>query len=670
MTDMSVRPAPRLGRSWTPLAGALRASWVLAVVWAVAGCGGRGPGDRPAAAPGPAGAGRARQVDAASADGRVAQDAGPAATVAAAPAAARVGGRSAGASRERDRGAVRPVFDDVARSSGIDFTYDRDVVPDRWLVVEVMGGGVAWIDYDRDGWLDLFLTNGGRIEYDKGPPRDAPDRLFRSQGRDAGGAVRFHDVTASAAAGEPGYGQGVAVGDYDADGFPDLYLANYGPNALLRNNGDGTFSVVTGAAGVGDDKWGTGAVFTDLDFDGILDIYCCNFLDNIPANARPCFVGAKVEGTTGYTEKQGYCGPGNYRGDQDAVYRGRGDGSFERAEVDLGFVEREGAGKGLCVAVADLDDDLKPEIYVGNDMTPNYLYVPRGDPVPTATGSVLRVRYEEVAFDAGCAVSDQGENEATMGIVCEDLNDDALPDIFLCHFYKAKNTLYHNLGKLQFADESRRTRIAATSFDNLGFGTVALDWDRDGRLDLFNATGHVLGPNYEPEHMPPQLLRRVDRERFADVSGDVAGSYFSGSYLGRGVAGADYDNDGDLDIAVAHNDSPFALLRNDTAAPGRFISLDLVSRNRVPPVGGRVEMTCGAIRMVRPVVAGGSYLASHDPRILFTLPPGEAPAEVTIHWPTGRVDRVSLGGDRHWRVVEGAAPVEVDRDGRPLGNRP
>jgi hypothetical protein len=579
-------------------------------------------------------------------------------------------GAGRGAAAHATASPVTPVFTEVARESGIDFTYDRDVVPDRWLVVEVMGGGVAWIDYDRDGWLDLFLTNGGRIQYDRGPDRDAPDHLYRSRGRSADGTVTFTDATVPAAVGDPGYGQGVAVGDYDADGFPDLYLANYGPNALLRNNGDGTFTAVTGSAGVGDDKWGTGAVFADLDFDGILDIYCCNFLDNIPANARPCFVGAKVAGSTGYTETFGYCGPGNYRGDQDAVYRGVGDGTFVRAEKELGFVETEGAGKGLCVAVADLDDDLRPEIYVGNDMTPNYLYVAGAEPQPGPDGSRLRVRYEEVAFDAGCAVSDQGENEATMGIACDDFNEDGRPDIFLCHFYKAKNTLYHNLGRLQFSDESRRTRIAATSFDNLGFGTVALDWDRDGRLDLFNATGHVLGPNYDPEHMPPQLLRRIDKERFADVSAEVQGSYFRGSYLGRGVAGVDYDNDGDLDIAVAHNDSPFALLRNDTGAPGRFLSLELLTPDRVPPVGGRVEMTCGAISMVRPVVAGGSYLASHDPRLLFTLPPGEEPAALTIHWPTGRVDRVSLAGGRHYRMTEGEAPVEIDAAGRPVEARP
>ncbi|MGA0040827.1 MAG: CRTAC1 family protein, partial [Pirellulales bacterium] len=215
-------------------------------------------------------------------------------------------------------------------------------------------------------------------------------------------------------------------------------------------------------------------------------------------------------------------------------------------------------------------------------------------------------------------------------------------------------TLYRNLGGLQFADESRRTRIAATSFDNLGFGSVALDWDRNGLLDLFVTTGHVLGPNAPPEKMAPQLLRRTDRTRFEDVSQEVAGPYFAGLWLGRGVAGGDYDNDGDLDIAIAHNASPSALLANRTDAGGGFLGLELVTPSRLPPIGGRVEVVSGKIRMTRPIVAGGSYQASHDPRMLFTLESPQAIASVTISWPSGRVDEMTLAGNRYWRVVEGS----------------
>ena len=553
-----------------------------------------------------------------------------------------------------DAAMVRPVFDNVAHESGVDFTYDRDVVEGRWLIAEVMGGGVAWVDVDLDGWLDLFFTNGGPIEPEKGSPRAAPDQLFRSLGPDADGLVQFHNVTQPAGITDGGYGQGVAVGDYDADGFPDIYVTNYGPNLLLHNNGDGTFTDMTAAAGVGDASWGTAAFFADLDFDGQLDLYVANFIDQTPDNVEPC----------DYAGDVGYCGPGTYRGIQDAVYIGQGDGTFVEQSGSLGFVEPAGVGKGLAAVAVDFDHDLRPEVYVGNDMTPNLLYTSGrlsrdGDQEQATT-------YREIAVASGCALSDQGENEATMGIVCDDLDDDGLPDLFLAHFHKAKNTLYRNLGGLQFADESRRTRIAATSFDNLGFGSVALDWDRNGLLDLFVTTGHVLGPNAPPERMAPQLLRRIDRTRFEDVSGEVAGPYFAGLWLGRGVAGGDYDNDGDLDIAVAHNASPSALLANRTQAGGGFLGLALATPSRIPPVGGRVEVVSGDIRMVRPIVAGGSYQASHDPRLLFTIETsGDEPADVTIHWPSGRVDRLSLAGNRYWRVVEGSSAFALPHADSP-----
>jgi hypothetical protein len=547
---------------------------------------------------------------------------------------------------------VRPVFDNVAQESGVDFTYDRDVVEGRWLIVEVMGGGVAWLDADLDGWLDLFFTNGGPIEPGKGPDRTAPDQLFRSQGPDATGQVHFKNVTEAAGITDGGYGQGVAVGDYDADGFPDIYVTNYGTNLLLLNNGDGTFTDVTASAGVGDPAWSTAAFFADLNFDGQLDLYVANFLDQTPENVRPCDYGGDT----------GYCGPGTYKGIQDSVYLSQGDGTFLEQSSTLGIVEPDGAGKGLAVVAVDFDHDLRPEIYVGNDMTPNLLYTP--EPAGDLRGDEpLSTTYREIAIASGCALSDQGENEATMGIVCEDLNDDGLPDLFLAHFHKAKNTLYRNLGGLQFADESRRTKIAATSFDNLGFGSVALDWDRNGLLDLFVTTGHVLGPNAPPEKMAPQLLRRVDRTRFEDVSQEVEGDYFAELWLGRGVAGGDFDNDGDLDIAVAHNNSPSALLANHTEAGGGFLGLELVTPSRIPPIGGRVEVVSGAIRMLRPIAAGGSYQASHDPRLLFTLESADTPAQVTIYWPSGRVDEMTLAGDHYWRIMEGstAEPITAAR---------
>lgn len=532
--------------------------------------------------------------------------------------------------------AVQPRFIDVARESGIDFTYFNDDGSGHWLIAEVMGGGAAWLDFDGDDRLDLYLTEGCRLDRSDSGDGEHRDRLYRH----AGGAPRFRDVSAAAGIGDDHYGQGIAVGDYDADGFPDIYLANFGPAVLLHNNGDGTFTDVTAAAGIDFSRWGTSAAFADIDHDGFLDVYACTFLDNRLDNNKPCE----------YTQGRGYCGPGSYLGEQDPVWISGGDGTFTERSEALGFVEREGRGKGLALSIVDLDDDLVPEIYVANDMTPNFLWAAR------PTGGTPGVRYEDRAVAAGCAVSDDGENEASMGVVAEDFDGDGTPDLFLTHFHLAKNTLYQNLGGLQFADVSRRKRIAATSLHNLGFGCVGLDWDRDGRMEMFVATGHVLGPKVEPWRMQPQLLRQDPGGTFSDVSDAVGGNYFTGTWLGRAAAGADFDDDGDLDIAISHNTTPAVLLRDDTDAPGRWLGLDLRTPSRVPPVGGRVEVRSGDLRIVRPIAAGGSYLSVHDPRLLFTLAAGDDPADVTIHWPSGRVDRFQLAGNAYWRVTEGTQP--------------
>lgn len=534
--------------------------------------------------------------------------------------------------------AVQPRFVDVARESGVEFEYHTDAEAGHWLIVEVMGGGAAWLDFDVDGWLDLYLADGCRLDRTATGDGEHRDRLWRGRG-----AAGFREASLPAGIGDDHYGQGVAVGDFDADGFPDIYLANYGPAVLLRNNGDGTFSDVTAAAGIDFARWGTSAAFADIDRDGFLDVYACTFLDNTLDNNKPCdFLGGR-----------GYCGPGEYLGEQDQVWISRGDGTFAERSADLGFVELEGRGKGLAVAAVDLDGDLAPEVYVANDMSPNYLWASR------PTGGSPGLRYEDIAVSAGCAVSDDGQNEASMGIVAEDFDGDALPDIFLTHFYRSKNTLYQNLGNLTFADVSRRTKIAATSLHNLGFGCVGLDWDRDGRMEMFVATGHVLGPNVDPYLMQPHLLHQEPGGTFSDVSDTVEGNYFNSKWLGRAAAGADYDEDGDLDIAVTHTTTPFALLRDDTAAPGRYLSLDLRTPSRIPPVGGRVEVRHGDRSVVRPIVAGGSYLSTHDPRLLFALPPGDDEAEVTIHWPSGRVDSLRLAANAQWRIEEGREPRRI-----------
>jgi enediyne biosynthesis protein E4 len=526
---------------------------------------------------------------------------------------------------------VRPAFTDVAKQVGIDFTFFNDEVAGRYFLPEVMGGGAAWLDYDLDGWLDLYLVNGASLAAPDPSQSEHLNCLFRGDGS------RFQDVAASAGVlHSGGFGQGCCVGDYDADGFPDLYICNYGPNRLLKNNGDGTFSDVTEVAGVGDPLWGTSPAWVDLNDDALLDLFVTNYLDCTFANHKVCE----------YDGQPGYCGPGAHDAAPDRAYLSNGDGTFTEASELLGLNAPN--GKGLAIAVVDFDGDAKPEIYVANDMAENFLYRRKG------SGSDLR--YENVAGVAGCNISGEGNVEASMGIACADFDGDGRIDIFVTNYYSKSNILFRNLGDMLFVDDRRRTRIAATSFQNLGFGTVAFDYDQDGARDLFVANGHVLGPLHKPNEMHPQLLHNDGVGCFDDVS-RIAGSYFEGLWLGRGAAGADYDNDGDVDLVVTHLHRPVALLKNETRTDNHFVGFDLRCQNRIPPWGGRIVVTAGDRRLVVPVVGAGSYLCDGDPRIVIGLGKWDRDVDVEIHWPSGGVGRFKdLHTEGYWRITEGGSP--------------
>ena len=534
---------------------------------------------------------------------------------------------------------IRPAFTDVASELGIEFTFYNDQVEGRFFLPEVMGGGAAWLDFDQDGWLDLYLVDGAPLESPDPQQRDHVNRLFRNNG------VRFDDVSMPAMAMDGSFGQGVCVGDFDADGFPDLYICNYGPNLLLKNNGDGTFQDMTDIAAVGDPLWGTSAAWVDLNDDALLDLFVANYLDLTSANLEVCH----------YNGQPGYCGPGEYDAAPDRAYLNNGDGTFTEAAEALGLVAPE--GKGLAIAVTDFDGDAKPEIYVANDMVENFLYRRKG------IGPELR--YENVARAAGCAVSADGIHEASMGVACSDFDGDGMVDVFLTHFYSHKNTLYRNLGDLLFDDVSRRTRIAATSFETLGFGTVALDYDLDGSPDLFVANGHVLGPLQQPNEMYPQLLYNDGEGRFDDVS-RIAGPYFEELWLGRGAAGADFDNDGSVDLVVTHLHQPVALLRNETRSPHHFVGLDLRTPSRLSPLGARVSVIAGNKRMVVPIVGGGSYLSSGDARLVVGLGEWDRAVDVEVSWPSGGVELFhDLAVDQYWPITERGRQFTV----RPPENR-
>lgn len=539
---------------------------------------------------------------------------------------------------------VSPSFFDVAARSGVDFQFYADAVPGRYFLPEVMGGGLGWCDFDRDGRLDLYVANGRPLNVtreDAARVASVPTETNRLYRQLEGG--RFEEVAGLAAVDDDGYGQGIAAGDFDADGFVDLFLTNYGANVLFRNNGDGSFSDATSIAGVGDDRWGTSCLWFDADNDRLLDLYVANYMNVTPESHKRCT----------YAGKPGYCGPGSYEGVPNLLYLNRGDGTFIAAEQELGFTAEAG-GKSLAVVAIDIGTDLIPEIYVANDMESNFLFARENDSAS--------IRYGEIAKEAGCAFSGDGMNEASMGIACGDFDGDGRPDLFLTHYFRAKNTLYRNLGGMLFADESRASRVASATFETLGFGTVAGDFDRDGDLDLFMANGHVLGPEQSPNEMHPQLLQNDGRGQFSDVS-EGCGDYFAAKMIGRGVAAADYDSDGDVDIAVSHLDRPLALLRNDTL-DGRFIGFELVTEDRIPPVGGRLRVRAGESVRTYPVTAGGSYLSSSDDRIFAGLGDETGPVTVEVFWPSGQTHRWDgLEADRYWRLFStGRPPAQMAED--------
>lgn len=553
-------------------------------------------------------------------------------------------------SREAETTAAAPSFRNVAARLGVNFSFHTDAVPDRYFLPEIMGGGVGCLDYDRDGWIDLYFPNGSRLIPGQAPTKPSPRNAFY---RNRGG-LRFDQVAEQAALDHPGYGQGCAVADYDADGFPDLYLTNYGENVLYHNNGDGTFSPVDSDVLGGSHRWSTSAAFVDVNLDGWVDLYVANYLNATEENLHSC----DYDGITGY------CGPGEFDALPDEVFLNLGDGRFEEAADRLGL--RAENGKGLAVSVLDFDNDLVPEIYVANDMTENFLFSrSRMDPAPSAS---KKTPYSNVAPISGCAVSESGLHEASMGIACADFDLDHLPDIYLTHFYHQKNTLYHNRGNLVFSDDSRRFRVVAHSNDYLGFGVAALDYDSNGTVDLFVANGHVLGPNYQPSQMLPQLLANVKGKGFEDVS-SAAGDYFAGQYLGRGAAGVDFDNDGDTDIVVSHLDHPAAVLSNQTERVYETLGLILEDRSRNAPVGGRVIIETPTYRRTYFIGSGGSYLSSPDPRLLVPVPPkADGSHRVEIYWTSGTVaayDELTSG--RYWLLREGREPLTLPAGRWPEG---
>lgn len=504
------------------------------------------------------------------------------------------------------------TFLDVTEAAGIAFEHKNSPTPEKNLV-ETMGSGCGFVDFDNDGYLDIFLVNGGPTPGSKqvGPFNHA---LYRNQ---QDGTFRLATAAAKI---EPNkyYGMGVAVGDFDNDGFDDLFITNFnGPDVLYRNNGDGSFTDVAGMAGVaGDGSWSTSAAFLDYDDDGLLDLYVVRYVDHTFEKNLYC----------GTRDIRAYCTPQAYLGVPDVLYRNQGDGTFEDVSKAAGVALSE--GKGLGVSVFDFDHDGSVDIYVANDSVRNFLFYNNGD------NSFL-----DRGLTSGTGWSDQGEPQGSMGTSVGDYDGDGQLDIAVTNFHDEYLALYRNLGAGFFEDVSTQLGVKLISRAFVGFGIGFLDFDNDSDLDLLVANGHVLdnaplireGTTYRQR----KLLLENTGKRFQDARAN--GEALAAPQASRGLALGDYDNDGDMDALVTNCGGRAVLLRNENGNLSSWLQLKLIGKesNR-NGFGARVELMLGAGAMVRQVTASGSYLSSNDYRVHFGLGDHEDAVSLTVFWPSGR----------------------------------
>jgi hypothetical protein len=528
------------------------------------------------------------------------------------------------------------VFQDVTRAAGIDFHLTCGG-PEKLYIMESLCGGVAFLDYDNDGWPDIFLVNGSTLE-DLKTGRSPSSKLYHNNHDGT-----FTDVTEKAGVAVRGWCMGAAVGDYDNDGWDDLYITCLTGSFLYKNNGDGTFRDVTAQAGVGNaGRWGTSAAFGDYDRDGFLDLYVANYVD-LDLNNLPKF------GSTPFCKYRGIavsCGPRGLAGSRDRLYHNNGDGTFtdvtEKMNID------KGSYYGLGVVWADYDGDGWPDIYVANDSSPGLLY-------HNNEGK----SFTEVAVTAGVAYSDDGREQAGMGVDFGDYDNDGFPDLVKTNFSDDANNLYHNNGDGTFDDRAGAAGFGAVSVPFLGFGVRFFDYDNDGWKDILIANGHVnpqvdehsFGITYAERAL---LFHNQKAGRFEEV-GLRSGPALAQRRVRRGLAVADIYNDGALAVLISNLDGSPTLLRNVSKPSGHWIRLKLVgTRSNRDAYGARVEIVAGGLKQVDEVRANSSYLSASDARLHFGLGGATRVEGVIVRWPSGLVEKVaSVAVDRETEIREG-----------------
>ena len=529
-------------------------------------------------------------------------------------------------------------FVDMASAAGINFRHDNAASAEKFLI-ETMGSGCGWIDYNQDGLLDLYLVNGAATQTYR-PATPLRSALYRNNGDGS-----FTDITAKAGVSAEGlFGMGVAVGDYDNDGFPDLLVLGYGRCILYHNNGNGTFTDVTAHAGVANaGRWASSAAWFDYDNDGRLDLIIANYVDWSPE--RNFYCGDRGPGM------RSYCHPDDFHGEPPTLFHNNGDGTFRDVSQSSGVGAK--GSNGLGVVTFDYDNDGWQDIFIANDHMPNFLFHNNRDGT-----------FREVGYAAGVAVSGEGQFEAGMGTDAADTTGDGRLDLIVTHLDMQLARLYQNMGDGTFDDATFRSKLSYATFHMSGFGTRFMDYDNDGSRDIFMANGHVLD-NIQRYHAdtpyaePKLMFRNLGRGIFENVS-DQLGPDFLLPRVSRGAAIGDFDNDGDLDILVNNNGQPPQLLRNDGGNANHWLEILLIgTKSNRDGVGARVKIRAGDLTLYDQRKGGMSYQSAQDPRLHFGLGQYSKVDSIEIVWPSGMVTRLSgLKGDQMIAVQEGAGIVD------------
>ena len=525
------------------------------------------------------------------------------------------------------------TFEEVSpQTSKITWVHNNAQSADRQLP-ETVGAGCAFLDYDNDGWMDVYFVNSGSSDFFT-PTTPLKNALYRNNGNGT-----FTDVTDKAGVAGGKFGMGVAAADFDADGFVDLYITNYGPNILYRNNGNGTFTDVTDKAGVASSGWSTCATWFDFDNDGKLDLFVSSFVFYDKSQNPLC--------TDATLQRRYYCVPRLFKPTPSRLYRNNGNGTFADVSRESGIADHP--GKSFGAVATDVNNDGQMDLFVANDTMPNFLFVNKGGG-----------KFEEIGLAAGVAYGEAGRPRSGMGVDAADYDGDGWQDLFVANIDHEFFSLYHNDKELIFTDQPGE--IAPSTHVLSGWGLKFFDYDNDGDPDLFLVNGHpddmIESRIPRVKHKEPLLLFENTGRGFKDVSA-TSGAVFGKMFSGRGMAVGDFDNDGDLDVFASNNGEPPLLLRNQGGNRNNWVGLDLVAKkSNSEAVGVVISWQAGTLKRARLRTGGGSYLSSHDPREILGVGAATKIDSIQIRWPSGTTDKLTnVPLNKYVKVVEGVGLV-------------